>query len=112
MKYYIHYVPGRIRIQTPIIHDNSQKAVEFEAVIKKVKGISDVDIHTTTGSAVIHFDEREINCEQIIGVLEKNNYFSLSEAETVDNLIEKITKKAYEVAESVVIDTIEGGIGV
>jgi copper chaperone CopZ len=111
MKYYIHYVPGRIRIETPLIRDNSRKGEEFEAVIKGIKGISDVEIHTITGSAVIHFDEKEINCEQIIGVLEKHKYFCLSEAETVDNLVERITRKVGEVAEAVVIDSIEGGIG-
>jgi hypothetical protein len=87
------------------------KGEELEAVMKGIKGISDVEIHTITGSAVIHFNEREINCEQIIGVLEKHNYFFLSEAETVDHLIEKITNKACEVAETVAIDCIEGGIG-
>jgi cation-transporting P-type ATPase C len=111
MKYYIHYTPGRIRIETPLIQDNSKKGKEFEAVIKGLKGISDVEIHTITGSAVFHFNEKGINCEQIIGVLEKHNYFYLSEAETVDHLIERITRKACEVAETIASDCIEGGIG-
>ena len=111
MKYYIHYTPGRIRIETPLIRDNSGKGAEFEAVIKGIKGISDVEIHTITGSALIYFNEKEINCEQIIGVMEKNNYFCLSEAETVDHIIERITRKACEVAETIAIDCIEGGIG-
>jgi hypothetical protein len=51
------------------------------------------------------------NCEQIIGILEKHNYFCSYEAETVDNLAGKITRKACAVAEEVVIDSIEGGIG-
>jgi copper chaperone CopZ len=111
MKYYIHYVLGRIRIQTPLIHDNPQKGEEFKMFMKGFNGISEVEIHTVTGSAVIHFDEKVINCEQIIGIIEKHNYFRLAEAETCDEVIEKTTKKVVEVAEQVIIDSFEGGIG-
>ena len=111
MKYYIHYAPGRIRIQTPLIHDNSPKGEEFKMFMKGFKGISEVEIHTVTGSAVIHFDEKVINCEQIIGIIEKHNYFRLAEAETCDEVIDKTTKKVVEVAEKIIIDSLEGGVG-
>jgi len=110
MKYYIHYVPGRMRIESPLLHDNSPKAKEFETLMKGLKGISTIEIHNATGSAVIHFDEKKINCEQIIGILEKNGYFRLNEAETCDERIEKTTENILEVAEKV-IGAVEGGIG-
>src|SRR5208283_5401262 len=97
MKYYIHYVPGRMRIESPVLHDNSPKATEFETLMKGLKGISTIEIHAATGSAVIHFDE-------------KNGYFRLTEAETCDERIEKTTEKILEVAEKV-IGAVEGGIG-
>jgi hypothetical protein len=75
------------------------------------KGILEFEIHTITGSAVILFDEKIINCEQIIGIIEKHNYFRLAEAETYDQVIEKTTEKVVEVAEQVIIDSLEGGIG-
>jgi len=110
MNYYIHYVTGRMRIESPVLHDNPVKAEEIETLIKRLNGISAIEIHATTGSAIIHFDEKKINCEQIIGILEKNGYFRLTEAETSDELVEKTTEKVLEVAEKV-IDSIEGGIG-
>jgi len=110
MKYYIHYVPGRMRIESPVLHDNSPKATEFETLMKGLKGISTIEIHAATGSAVIHFDEKKINCEQLLGILEKNGYFRLTEAETCDERIEKTTEKILEVAEKV-IGAVEGGIG-
>lgn len=111
MEYYIHYVPGRIRIQTPAIHENTIKAVEFEKFIKGLSGVLSVEIHTITGSAAIHFDERKINCEQIIGILEKHGYFHLARAETCDELIEKTAEKVLGTAEKIAIDAVEGGIG-
>ena len=109
MKYYIHSVPGRMRIESPVLHDNPVKAKEFETFIKRLKGISAIEIHASTGSAIIHFDEK-INCEQIIGILEKNGYFRLTEAETCDDRVEKTIEKVLEVAEKV-IGSVEGGIG-
>ena len=61
MKYYIHYVPGRMRIESPMLHD-SLKTKESETLMKGLDGISAIEIHADTGSAIIHFDEKKINC--------------------------------------------------
>jgi len=110
MEYYIHYVPGRIRIETPVIRENPEKADEFLKFIKGIEGIKEVEIHTVTGSALLLFDEKTINCEQVIGILEKHGYFCLSKAETSDQYIEKVTEKILKVAENVVTTSLgEGG---
>jgi copper chaperone CopZ len=96
MEYYIHYVPGRIRIQTPFIHNNSRNAEEFETYIKGINGIISVKSSIVTGSATMLFDEKIIHCEQIIGILEKRGYFLLSKAETNDQVIRKATEKVLE----------------
>ncbi len=110
MEYYIHYVPGRIRIETPVIRENPEKAEQFQTFIKGIEGITAVETHTVTGSAVLHFDEKKINCEQVIGILEKYGYFCLAKAETCDQYIEKATEKALEVAEKVVTALGGGGL--
>ena len=99
-----------MRIESPILHNNAAKAKELETFIKGLNGISAIDISATTGSAIIHFDVKKINGEQIIGILEKKGYFHLIEAETCDERIEKTTEKVLKVAEKV-IDAVEGGIG-
>jgi len=111
MKYYIHSVPGRLRIQSPVLHDNPVKKQEFESFMKCINGVSAVEVHTITGSAIIQFDEKKIDCELIIGILEKRNYFRLSEAETCDELVEKAAERVLEGAEKIVIDSVEGGLG-
>ncbi|HXX81344.1 MAG TPA: hypothetical protein VEI46_07330 [Thermodesulfovibrionales bacterium] len=99
---FIMYVPGRIRIETPVIRENQEKADQFQKFVKGVDGIKEVQTHTVTGSALLFFDERTINCEQVIGILEKNGYFCLSKAETSDQYIEKVTEKVLKAAEDVV----------
>jgi len=56
MKYYIHYVPGRMRIESPVLHD-PVKAKEFETFMKGLNGIAAIEVHPATGSAIMHFDE-------------------------------------------------------
>jgi len=111
MDYYYNYVPGRIRIQTPFIHSNPQNAATFDNAIKSLEGITSVETNVITGSALIHFDENKLKHEQITSFLEKRGYFIMSKAKTSDEVIEKAAEKVLEVAEKVVVDSVEGGIG-
>ena len=109
--YYYNYVPGRIRIQTPFIYRNPQNAAAFGSAIKCLEGITSVETNTVTGSALIHFDENKIKPEQITTYLEKQGYFLLSKAKTSDEVVEKAAEKVLEVAEKIVVDSVEGGTG-
>jgi copper chaperone CopZ len=110
MQYYIHYTQGRIRIQTPVLQDNPSHAAEFEEVIGKIPGIISVEVNPVTGSALLYFDEKIINCEQIIGLLEKNDYFVLRSAETNEQFIEKTAEKILEVAEKIITGSLDEGM--
>ncbi len=108
MGYYVHYVPGRIRIQTPKLYENPGNAEQFERFMKGIEGITAVETHIVTGSATMHFDEKKINCEQVIGILEKNAYFSLAQSETNDEVIEQTAEKVLGVAEKIIVDSVGG----
>jgi len=62
MEYYIHYVPGRLRIRTPILHNDPKKAAEFANNLKNLGGIVSIRINPVTGSALLIYDEKKINC--------------------------------------------------
>jgi copper chaperone CopZ len=111
MDYYYHYVLGRLRIETPFIHNNPQNAATFEKTLKGLEGITSVETNPVTGSALIHFDENKIKHEQIIAFLEKHDYFILSKAKTSDEVIEQAAEKVLDVAEKIVVDSVDGGIG-
>jgi copper chaperone CopZ len=111
MDYYYHYVPGRLRIQTPFIHGNPQNEATFEKSIQGLEGITSVETNSVTGSALIHFDEHKIKHEQIIDFLEKHGYFILSKAKTCDEVVEQAAEKVLDVAEKIVVDSVDGGIG-
>jgi copper chaperone CopZ len=111
MDYYYHYVPGRLRIQTPFIHDNPQNAATLEKKIRGLEGITAVETNPVTGSVLMYFDENRLKHESIIAFLEKQGYFILSKAKTSDGVIEQAAEKVLDVAEKIVVDSVEGGIG-
>ena len=93
MDYYYHYVPGRLRIQTPFVHGNPQNAAILKKNIQGLEGITSAETNPLTGSALIHFDENKINEEQLIAFLEKQDYFILAKAKTADEVIEQAAEK-------------------
>ena len=111
MDYYYNYEPGRLRIRTPYLHNNPQNAAAFEKNLRELRGILTVETNPLTGSALLHFDEKIISRDQLIGFLEKNRYFIFSEAKTSDEVIEQATEKVLDVVEKVVVDSVDGGIG-
>jgi hypothetical protein len=57
-EYYIHYVPDRIRIQTPILHENPDNAEQFERFMKVIKGITAVETHPSLDVVILTWRER------------------------------------------------------
>ena len=84
--YYYNCEPGRLRIRTPYLHHNPQNAAVFEKSLKELSGIVSVETNALTGSALIHFDEKTLSSDQIVGFLEKHGYFILSKAKTSDEV--------------------------
>jgi hypothetical protein len=110
MQYYIHYTEGRIRIQSPVLQDNPPKAGKFEDVTGKIAGMISVKVNPVTGSALLFFDEKIINCEQIICILEKHHYFLLLNAETNDQFVEKTAEEILGVAGDIIVGLSDGGL--
>jgi len=76
-----------------------------------LEGITSVETDPVTGSALMHFDENKIKHGQIIAFLEKLGYFVLSQAKTSDEVVEQAAEKVLDVAEKIVVDSVEDGIG-
>jgi copper chaperone CopZ len=104
MRYYLHYVPGRIRIETPVIHENPPAAAQLETFMKTVPGIKSVETEIITGSAVMYFDEKVLTKDRLITILEKHDYFRRDQAETLDQEIEEGAEKVIKVIADAVLE--------
>lgn len=87
MSYYLHHIPGRLRVKTPHVKKNRFIAEEIKRLLSAQPGILFYEINTVTGSIVINYDSREISEDMIIRMLEEAGHFDSSRAISNDYYI-------------------------
>lgn len=75
MSYYIHTVPGRLRIKTPSIKGDSVKARELEGIAAEIPGVCSAAANHITGSLLVNYDEDGVSPGRIIEVFNRNGHF-------------------------------------
>ena len=93
MGYYMHDLPGRLRIKTPVMKNDKEAACAVEALLLAVAGVGSVAVNTTTGSCLVNYDPKEAKCDDIISVLIRTGYFDPSKAITNDQYIQEMSAK-------------------
>ena len=94
MSYYLHHVPGRLRVRTPFIKGNEKRASEVQTLLGSIHGIRSTSVNTVTGSVVIHYDPRAVGPKIITEFLTEAGYFDQSKATTNDEYIHNAASKA------------------
>lgn len=94
MAYYIHNVPGRLRIKSPKVKGSSRDAVIVKEMLNSVRGINEAEINTVTGSIIITYDNKAVKPALILDTLERAGYFDVSKAATNDEYIHSMASKA------------------
>lgn len=93
MSYYMHSVPGRLRIKSPLLKRNSPAVDELKKSLSTVQGIATIDFNPTTGSLLINYNHRISKPEDIIGLLERKGYFDRTKATTNERYIHAAAEK-------------------
>jgi len=93
MSYYLHHVPGRIRIKSPIVKGKKRVAEEVLSLLKSIAGVGTVDVNITTGSLLISYDPQRVRREDIVYALHGSGYFDPSRAKTNDQCIQNYASK-------------------
>lgn len=94
MSYYIHKVPGRLRVKTPVVKRNQEAADEIRKILSTMNGIATVDINLTTGSILINYNPKTVEDKDIINTLQRKGYFDTSKALTSDEYLQKAASRA------------------
>ncbi|MBZ0159209.1 MAG: hypothetical protein K8G79_03585 [bacterium] len=87
MSHYIHDIPGRLRVRTPVIQRNPHLAQEVYGLLAVLRGIESVTVKVVTGSIVIHYDHKVIRSREIIAALTHAGYFDPTKAITHDDYL-------------------------
>ncbi|MDA8214994.1 MAG: hypothetical protein M0Z64_06930 [Nitrospiraceae bacterium] len=108
MSYYLHNVPGRLRIKSPIIKNNKNVADELKRLLSTINGIATVDINLITGSLLVNYNTKAIKYTDIISLLERRGYFDRSKAETNDEYLQKAASKTGAIIGKSIFSTFAG----
>jgi Heavy metal associated domain 2 len=110
--YYIHNVPGRVRIISDVLKRNAGAADEIRNALSTIRGIGTVNINLTIGSILIFYYAEITNCENIVRVLENMGYFDRSKAITNDEYVRaNASKVAESLLRSITGDFVERTLG-
>jgi copper chaperone CopZ len=93
MEYYVHHVPGRLRVRIPAIRKDPQKSSEVKQLLY-VYGVEKIRINPLTGSVVITYDPSEVASDQILQILQSRELFDRDRAITCDQKIQRVSNKA------------------
>ncbi len=97
MDYYIHNVPGRLRLRTPLVKGNRASAKHVEGLVKQLRGVDSADVNTITGSVVVHYCQKTISSDVILSALENEGLFDSAKVVSHDQYIHKSASKAGQV---------------
>lgn len=86
MRYYVHNVPGRLRIKIPMLRRQPRRMRHIQQFLH-MDGIDHVSFNAVTGSVPIEYDMDEIHADSILDQLRENGYFDDSRVETHDDVI-------------------------
>jgi cation transport ATPase len=103
MSYYLHEVPGRLRIQIPSLKRNSQSAQEVRDLLEDLSGIESASVNTVTGSVTVHYDPETIRSRAILSLLSREEYIDVTRAIPSHQYVETALSKAGRVASKALI---------
>jgi hypothetical protein len=97
VNYYVHNVPGRLRLRNPAFKNSSVHYDVQKALVNMGHGIGTADFNLTTGSLLVHYDPAEIHHQDILNVLERAGFYHPEKKITNDQVIHQATTKAFNV---------------
>lgn len=91
--YYIHDIPGRLRIKTPVIKNNPDCIYQIRRLFEEIEGIKRISENMVTGSIIFYYDPHKIGQKQILEILKVNEIFDETRAITNDQYIQTAVSK-------------------
>jgi len=82
--YYMHEVPGRLRVRTPKVKHNKDAAQKVGSLLLAMGGVENVAFNLTTGSCLVSYDRAKAKGDDILRLLTETGYFDPSKALTND----------------------------
>jgi hypothetical protein len=89
MAYYLHDVPGRLRIKIHDLRRNLQLAQDLRRLLNSFSGVESTNANTLTGSVTVHYDPEIISSGSILTFLAGEKYIDLAKTVSSERHMEK-----------------------
>lgn len=103
MGYYVHDIPGRLRVKIPLAKGRPDTAEEIEKLLKAIEGIDSTATNTTTGSVLINYNSKTLTSDQILGALNQKGWFDRSKVATHDDVFQETVSKVGSVVSQALV---------
>ncbi len=103
MSYYLHDVPGRLRVRTPFIKGSESLAKHVEKFLEQINGIKSVATNPVTGSIIMTYDEKKVTSKMLLDTLKTRGIFDPSRAVTNDQYIHAGASRASQLVYKAVV---------
>jgi hypothetical protein len=97
MAYYLHHVPGRIRVKIPNIKHRPYKADRVREMLQEQSGVDRIHVNLSTGSVVVYYDPEMTTAAQILNILKYNDLFDETVTGNTSDEIDQVSSRACEV---------------
>lgn len=74
MTHFVHHVPGRLRVKSPVLKRNERQAKVAKEYLDSMNGVLSAEVNTVTGSLVIKYDAFLVDGETILNSLHAMGY--------------------------------------
>ncbi len=98
MAYYMHHVPGRLRVKIRKLKSRHDQCLELERILAHCYGVLAASVNPVTGSVVVRYNSRRTNPDGILDVLKARNLFDESKVHASDK---SVSHNAAELGEKV-----------
>jgi hypothetical protein len=69
MSYYVHHVPGRLRIKSQVFKNRDGDATAVRRVLDDLVGVHATEINELTGSLLVRYDKSVLSSSKILALL-------------------------------------------
>ncbi len=78
MSYYLHDVPGRMRIQIPALKRNSERAQDVQELLDSLSGVKSTSVNPVTGSVIVLYDPQVVHSSTILTLLSRERHIDIA----------------------------------
>jgi hypothetical protein len=76
MSHYIHHIPGRLRVRSPLLKGNEREAACLQQALAGLEGVLKHEVKTITGSILVTYDTALTEADTILAFLEEHGYLN------------------------------------